>query len=208
MIKYASSLFFIGILFFLAILAFAFFESEVAVSFMALLISILAIFRDDLRRMLFKPKIVINIKKLNTIPDKPEGDEGVSKYYNLNIENLGLSTLKNLKVKIKSQKNGEWLCLCRPFSAQQKRTVIDKLSVYEEDDFTIGYISRTDVFRLMTDFSAYEQKQELKKDEEHVYFMEIVSENLNPQKYTLFIKNNGFEKGTIIKFKYRVFDIV
>lgn len=174
-------------------------STELIAAIIALIIGLFGIFQKKINNFIFSPKLKFGIVPI-FIPNEQGGDQINSKYYNFKFKNIGHSTLWNIRVKIKSEDDSEWLNLVRPFSGQRKEIELKKLSVNEEDHFTIGCVYKNDIFELKTDpKNAYDQELVLKKDEQHTYFIEIVSDNLDPKQIKIIINNRGFEMGANIK---------
>ncbi len=161
----------------------------------AYIIGILAIFQNEIRNWIFRPILTPSIKISNstTVGGIP------TKYYNLNIKNDGLAPAKNIRVKIKSEKDKEWLSLLRPFWAITQSIFINKLSPQEEDDFNIGSIYQNQpIFQIITDIRANNQILSLNSSEKHQYFLEIVSDNTKPISFRVDTDNKGFDSNNII----------
>ena len=161
----------------------------------AYIIGILAIYQDIIRNWIFRPILVpcIKISKSITVAGVP------TKYYNLNIKNKGFISAINIRVKIKSEIDKEWLSLLRPFWAIKEKIFIDKLSPQEEEDFNIGNIyNNQTTFQIITDIKANNQKLILSNSEKQEYFLEIVSENTKPISLKIIVENKGFSSDNII----------
>lgn len=161
----------------------------------AYIIGILAIFQNEIRNWIFRPILIPNIKISKTITTNSTS----TKYYNLNIRNNGFVPAKNIRVKIKSEEDKEWLSLLRPFWAISKSIFINKLSPQEEENFNIGNIYENQTtFQIITDVRANNQKLILNSGEKHQYLLEIVSDNTKPISLKINVDNKGFDSNNII----------
>lgn len=180
-----------------AILSFKFLNTEVLLGVVALLISTLSIFQDKIKDFIFKPILIAKINIIENISDK----EVYAKFFNINIQNIGFTSAKIIRIKIKSEENKEWLNLLRPFYEVSKETFLKKLTPGEEECFNFGniYKGTTEIFNIICDIYANSQILQVSKFEHHLYFLEIVSDNTNPQKIKIEVNNLGFDCKEIVK---------
>lgn len=163
--------------------------------FIAYIIGILSIFQNEIKNWVLRPILIpcIKISESTTAAGVP------TKYYNLNIKNKGFISAKNIRVKIKSEKDKEWLSLLRPFWAISQSIFIDKLSPQEEENFNIGNIYQNQTtFQIITDIRANNQILILNSGVKLQYFLEIVSENTTPISFKITVDNKGFNSNNII----------
>ncbi|MCX6753698.1 MAG: hypothetical protein NTV03_01425 [Candidatus Nomurabacteria bacterium] len=154
----------------------------------AYFVGILLVFQYEIRNLVFGPELSYKIKILDTTTI-----EGVrSKYYSLNIKNNGIISSKKIRVKIRSEKDKEWLNLKRPFWAFSKSIFIETLSSQEDEDFNIGSIDENrGYFELATDIIANNQRLLLNKGDKQEYYLQIVSDNTKPISFKISIDNKG-----------------
>ncbi len=161
----------------------------------AYLVGVLSIFQNEIRNWVFRPILTPCIK----VSETTTTDGVLTKYYNLNIKNEGFIVAKNIRVKIKSEKDKEWLNLQRPFYVISQSIFIKTLSSQEEENFNIGNINKNEnIFRITTDIIANNQKLRIDNGENQMYYLEIISENTKPISLKININNKGFDYNNII----------
>ncbi|MFA6386742.1 MAG: hypothetical protein WCW04_03170 [Candidatus Paceibacterota bacterium] len=153
---------------------------------------ILLVFQNEIRNLTFGPILDYEIKIIETTTI-----EGVhAKYYNLNIKNSGVISSKKIRLKIRSEKNKEWLSLKRPFGVS---IFIETLSSLEEEDFNIGSIHENrGSFELTTDIVVNNQRLFLNKGDKQEYYLQIVSDNTRPISFKIIINNKGYNSNNLI----------
>jgi len=173
----------------------------------ALFIALLGLFSNQLDGVLRKP---ILDKEIRIIESPTNDGDSLSKYFNLNIKNVGNKKTSNLKVKIRDHSTKEWVNLFRPFFGAKDRIenalFINNLSPMEDDSFNLCRIHKVvkgfnlgfdeDIF-ITSNVTPHSQKFKLAAGESKEYELEIVSDNIKPIKFKVKIHNSGFDNSSV-----------
>lgn len=158
----------------------------------ALIIGLTALLNSLIFKYFFPPIFEHKIKKGPEIVNK---SGKLEKWWHLYIKNNGFSPAKNLKVKIKDDRDGSsWIHLTLPYTTKNgtKNYIIKNFSPSEDYCFDIGhYIKEKNEFKLESNISPRNQKITIKENENQDYYLEIISDNSQQKRIRINIENNN-----------------
>ena len=160
-------------------------------------------FQSLIRKSFFMPIFRPMIKQ--ELIQKDNGEEE-QKGYDLNIKNVGFSSAKNVRAKIKDaeEKDGINLPLSHRKSSQVKKEEkpLPNISARKEEDFNIGSVQKTNnVFTLSLLTISNDCSAKLFENEEKFYFLEIMADNTKPLFLGMKIIHRGYENFNVSSIK-------
>jgi len=161
------------------------------------------VFQSLIRKSFFVPVFKPTIKQELT---EGANDEGEQKRYNLNIKNVGFSSAKNVRAKIKDAEEKDGIELPLPskdFSQTEKeKRSMPNIPVRKEEDFKIGSVQKlNNVFTLSLVTIANDCRTKLFENEERFYFLEIMADNTKPLFLGVKIVHRGYENFDVSSIK-------
>jgi len=158
--------------------------------FVAWLVGVSAILQTQIKSFFFPPSFDIRAEEILTTTN----GGWQKKWYNLVIKNNGHSVARNIRVKIRDEEHKSWINLLRPFAGMREDKIfIHLLTVGEDEAFNIGHSdSRNSTFELATNLIPNNQKIRLNVNENHTYFIGIVSDNADPVFIRVTVENKDY----------------
>lgn len=171
--KYTRIILFIALIVEVLFISFWKLDSNLAFAIVAMGLGLFGIFQDKVKEWVFSPILKVTFRNVRT--NSNGGENGM--YINLTVKNVGFSTARNIKIKIRSDENKEWLCLMQPFSYKNEILEIPSLVPGEDEDFNLARIFfNTNVLEIVSNTNANNQKLKIYPGQEQNYIIKVVNE--------------------------------